>query len=159
MGTLIVFLISCYGVAGLGAKLTTPGLPWLATLRKPAFNPPDKVFGPVWTLLYTLMAFSGWLMMDAPATSAQRSLALTIFATQLALNLLWSLLFFYLRRPAWALVDVVLLLITIWSYVAVVWRVNTVAAALFIPYGLWVAFATILNASIWRLNAQRPESQ
>ena len=154
MGTLIVFLIACYVVAGLGAKLTTPSLPWLATLRKPAFNPPDRVFGPVWSLLYTLMAFSGWLVTDSPA-SAPRSLALTIFAVQLALNLLWSFLFFHLRRPGLALVEIVLLLLAIWSYVAVAWHVNVLAAELFIPYGLWVAFATVLNGSIWRLNARK----
>lgn len=150
--SLIFMLLVCYAIAGIGAQATVPGLPWLETLRKPPFNPPAFVFGPVWAVLYTLIAISGWLTLGVDSDVSGRFTALWIFALQLAFNLLWAFLFFYLRQPGWALVDIVLLLTTIWSYVIVVSPVNVVSAWLFVPYGLWVAFATVLNASFWWLN-------
>lgn len=148
---LAIFVVLCYGAAGLGGALTSPGLPWLATLQKPAFNPPDWVFGPVWTVLYGLMAVSGWLVHATPP-SRRRTQALSVFALQLCLNVAWSGLFFYLHRPGWSFAEVCVLLGTIWFYVVLTWPIERRAAWLFVPYGLWVAFATVLNAAIWRLN-------
>jgi len=148
---LLFFIVVCFGTAGLGGALTTPGLPWLETLQKPAFNPPNWVFGPVWTVLYGLMALSGWLIHSAQP-SRRRTQALIVFALQLCLNLAWSGLFFYLRRPDWSLADICVLLVLIWTYVALAWPIQRRAAWLFVPYGLWVAFATALNAAIWSLN-------
>jgi translocator protein len=145
------FLLLCYGAAAAGSLLTSPGLPWLATLNKPSFNPPNWVFGPVWSLLYTLMAIAGWLVYSAE-DSPRRTLALAIFATQLALNVAWSGLFFYLRQPGWSLVEILGLLAAIWAFVIAARPVSPTASWLFVPYGLWVAFATALNAALWSLN-------
>jgi translocator protein len=148
---LVAFLIVCFVAAGLGGLLTNPGLPWLATLQKPRLNPPDWVFGPVWTTLYTLMAISGWLVFRAqPSTS--RTTALTLFAVQLVLNVAWSAIFFFLRQPGLALIEIVVLWGTIWSYAFFASRASHVASKLFVPYGLWVTFALYLNAGLWFLN-------
>jgi len=147
---LIGFLVLCYGAAALGGWLTLPGLPWLETLKKPEFNPPSWVFGPVWTALYTMMAVSGWFAYEAKPST--RWLSMLLFGTQLGLNVTWSLLFFYLRQPGWSLVEIVVLLIAIWTYVGFHAAISRTAAWLFVPYGLWVGFATLLNFELWRLN-------
>lgn len=145
------FLVLCYGAAAIGSALTTPGIAWMNALNKPFFQPPNWVFGPVWTLLFTMMALSGACVYAAPA-SQSRSRALTLFAIQLVLNVAWSGLFFYARQPFWATVEIVVLLATIWTYVIVAKPASKTASWLFIPYGLWVGFATVLTAGLWVLN-------
>jgi translocator protein len=145
------FLVLCFGAAGIGSALTTPGLSWMGALNKPFFQPPNWVFGPVWTLLYTMMAVSGAFVYAAPA-SAARSRALVLFAIQLALNVAWSGIFFYARQPFWATVEIAFLLAAIWAYVIVAKPASKTAAWLFVPYGLWVGFATVLTAGLWVLN-------
>lgn len=124
---------------------------WYAGLDKPAFNPPDSVFGPVWTMLYILMGISLFLVWKAPAGRA-RNRALAIFWLQLALNFAWSFLFFRFHWIGVALADILL----IWAGVVVMifafGKVHRMAAVLQVPYLLWVSFATALNAAIWKLN-------
>lgn len=149
--TLFGFVVLCFGAAAIGGWLTTPGIPWLATLRQPPFQPPNWIFGPVWSLLYAMMALSGWLVFSQ-ATSPARSVALVLFTVQLILNVGWSFLFFYLRMPLAACFEIVVLLIVLWIYIFTARHVNSLSALLFVPYGLWVGFATILTASLWYLN-------
>jgi translocator protein len=124
---------------------------WYAALDKPVFNPPDWVFGPVWTILYILMGISLYLIWKSPA-SPMRKLALIIFGIQLVLNFAWSFIFFYFQQPGFALIEIVILWFSILAMIIVFHKINRVAAYLQIPYLLWVTFATLLNASIWWLN-------
>ena len=121
---------------------------WFASLAKPPFNPPNWLFAPVWTVLYILVGAAGWLVWTrAPAAAAMR-----LWWAQLVLNFLWSPVFFGLHRIGIALVIISLMLLAIWGFVALTARRLPWAAALFVPYGLWVSFATVLNATFWLLN-------
>ena len=123
---------------------------WYATLAKPAFNPPNWVFGPVWSVLYVMIGVAGWLVW----TSGRSRPAVTLWWVQLALNFLWSPVFFAMHSIGLALIVISLLLGVIWMFVAVTARQCPRAALLFVPYGLWVGFATVLNASLYLLNRQ-----
>ena len=149
---LIFFLLLCYSAAGLGSILTSSSVgTWYAELRKPSFNPPNWIFAPVWSALYFLMALSAWLVWWK-ADWGGASLALTLFFAQLALNVAWSGLFFALRRPGMALIEIVFLLGTIVATAVALRPVSGLAFWLMVPYALWVAFAALLNFKIWRLN-------
>lgn len=137
--------------AALGALATMDVVRgWYATLAKPTFNPPNWVFGPVWTVLYVLMAVSLWLVWRSPAPQA-RTTKIAWFA-MLALNAAWSPLFFGLHRPDLALVDLALYLAALGALTRLLWTQSRLAAWLQLPHLLWVAFAGALNASIWWLN-------
>lgn len=140
------FILACQATGLLGALTTRSGLEtWYQTLRKPSFAPPNWVFGPVWTTLYTMMGLAADRVADDP-------LCLRLFWLQLFLNGLWSFLFFGFRKPGWALVEIVLLWTAIAFCVHAFWPVDKLAAAFFWPYWAWVSFATILNFEFWRLN-------
>jgi len=124
---------------------------WYRTLRRPAFAPPNWVFGPVWTLLYVLMAIAAWQVWQS-APSAMRMCGLALFLVQLALNFAWSWIFFRQHDLGAALAEVVLLWVMIGATTLVFGRVTPVAAWLMAPYWAWVSFATVLNAAYWRLN-------
>lgn len=124
---------------------------WYAGLHKPFFNPPNWIFGPVWTTLYVLMGISLFLIWKAPA-GRTRIRALAIFWVQLALNFAWSFLFFVFHRIGAALVDILLIWVGVAAMILAFGRVRRGAALLQIPYMLWVSFATVLNAAIWRMN-------
>jgi benzodiazapine receptor len=142
----------CLAVGALGALATAQSVgTWYQTLAKPSFNPPDRVFGPVWTALYVLMAVAAWLAWRSAGWRAARP-ALMLFALQLALNLGWSLLFFGARWIGGALVEVVLLWFAIAATIAAFRRHSQWAGILMMPYIAWVTFATALNFAIWRLN-------
>ena len=126
---------------------------WYPSLVKPGFTPPSWVFGPAWTLLYLLMGIALWLVWREAGTDDRARPALLVFAVQLALNALWSVLFFGLRSPALAFAEIVMLWAAITLTIVLFRRVSPLAAALLVPYWLWVGFATLLNGSIWILNA------
>lgn len=148
----VVFLVLCLAVSGIGAAVTATSVgTWYQALQKPPFNPPDWVFAPVWTMLYVLMAIAGWRVWRRVRFKGGRK-ALTVFAVQLVLNLAWSVLFFGLQRIGFALLEIVILLLAIIANTILFWRIDRLAGALFVPYVLWVAFATVLNASLWLLN-------
>jgi tryptophan-rich sensory protein len=138
--------------SGLGQLATFPKLGWYGGLAKPAFNPPNWVFGPVWTTLYALMAFAAWRIMRLP-NSGQRSLALLLFFGQLVLNAAWSWMFFGFNSPLLGLINIIPQLALIVLATIVFYRLDRMAGWLLIPLAVWVAFATILNAAVWRLNA------
>ena len=147
-----LFIALCLGVSALGGLATATSVgTWYQGLQKPPFNPPDWVFAPVWTTLYVLMGTAAWRIWRRRGVEDNR-LALTLFAIQLALNLVWSFLFFGLQRIDLALLEIVLLLLAIAATIALFWPIDRWAAWLLAPYLLWVGFATLLNASLWILN-------
>lgn len=147
------FLLLCLLVSGLGAMITASSVgTWYQSLEKPPFNPPDWVFAPVWTALYLMMAVAGWRAWRAEGPHPGRGAALGIFVFQLGLNLLWSALFFGARRPDCAMIEIAVLLVVIVVNALLFWRIDRPAGVLFVPYVLWVAYASALNAAIWRLN-------
>jgi tryptophan-rich sensory protein len=146
---LVVWLGVCFAAPALGSA-TGPG-EWYLQLQKPSWNPPGWVFGPVWTVLYVTMAVAAWMVWRRGSLRTQR-LPLGLFLGQLALNALWTPLFFGLRNPGLALVDIALLWLALLATIAAFWRTHRVAAALLLPYLAWVSFAAFLNFTIWQLN-------
>ena len=144
------FLAICLGACAFGAAFP-PG-EWHAALEKPSWNPPNWLFGPVWTLLYIMIATSGWLVWKREGFAGAK-LAFAVFAAQLALNALWSYLFFGLHRPDLAFFNIVLLWVMIAITIMLFRRHDQLAAALLLPYLAWVTFASALNLSLWRLNS------
>lgn len=141
------------GVAAIGGWATASSVAtWYVTLDKPGFNPPNAVFGPVWTALYILMAVAAWRVWRSETVRTRRRAALTLYGVQLALNLAWSLLFFGLRRPDLAMIDIALLLAAVIATGAAFWRIDRPAGLMMVPYAAWVGFASALNFAIWRLN-------
>ena len=136
-------------IAATGA-IAPPGA-WYAGLAKPPFNPPAWVFGPAWTTLYLMIAVATWRLWRA-APSPARTRALRLNAVQLALNALWTPIFFGLQQPGLALAEIVLMWLAILATILAAWRVDRLASALLWPYLGWVSFATTLNAAIWWLN-------
>ncbi len=148
---LIAFLGVCLAAGGLGSIPTAKGVcEWYPTLRKPPGTPPSWVFGPVWTALYVLMAVSAWLVWRQYGWGAQP--ALLIFFAQLALNLAWSGIFFGARLPGFALVEIVILWLSILFTAFIFFRLDAPAAYLLVPYLVWVTYAAYLNLGIWVLN-------
>lgn len=144
------WLALCFSAASLGA-IFLPG-EWYAALKKPVWNPPGWIFGPVWTALYAMMAVAAWLVGQRDGVTAQRR-PLALFLTQLALNAAWTPLFFGLHRPDLAFAAIVLLWLMLAATLAAFRPVSRVAAWLLAPYLVWVSFATALNYVLWRLNA------
>lgn len=136
--------------AGIVGSLFPPG-EWYAALDKPSWNPPNGVFAPVWTTLYVLMGIAAWLVWRRAGFAGART-ALLLFAAQLALNALWSALFFGLQNPLAAFLELLVLWGVIVATLVRFWRVTPAAGALLIPYVCWVSFAGVLNFVIWRLN-------
>ena len=143
------WVLLCFAAASLGG-LFGPG-EWYGTLKKPSWNPPGWVFGPVWTALYTTMAVAAWLVWRQGGWGKQCK-ALFIFLVQLALNALWTPLFFGFHRPGVAFAEIVLLWLAIAATLKAFRPVSRVAAWLIVPYLAWVSFAAALNLTLWRLN-------
>jgi benzodiazapine receptor len=151
--SLVVAVVIPLVVGGLGGAATAPAIPtWYEGLNKPPWNPPNWVFGPVWTALYILMGVAAWLVWRQGWDNPQVQVALTIFGVQLLLNLFWSLIFFGWRSPSWAALEIVVLWGFILATTALFYRVESVAGLLLIPYQLWVTFAAVLNVTVWQLN-------
>jgi tryptophan-rich sensory protein len=150
---LFAAILICFAAAGLGGLVTTPQIPgWYADLAKPSWTPPDWIFGPVWTLLYLMMAVAAWLVWRQ-AGFREAKLPLALFAIQLGLNSLWSMLFFGLQNPGAAAVEIILLWAAILATLIAFWKRSPWAGGLLVPYLAWVSFAAVLNVAIWRLNA------
>ncbi|HEX9182180.1 MAG TPA: TspO/MBR family protein [Burkholderiales bacterium] len=149
---LALFIAINVAVSALGGWATSASVgTWYQTLAKPAFNPPDWIFAPVWSALYLMIAIAGWRAWRRGAGRELR-LGMTIYAVQLALNLSWSFVFFGARLIGPALAVIVTLLAAILANAALFWRLDRAAGALLVPYAAWVSFATLLNAALWRLN-------
>ena len=143
------WVLLCFTAAFLGG-IFMPG-DWYLSLKKPSWNPPGWIFGPVWTALYTMMAVSAWLVWKRGGFAAQRR-PLSFFLIQLALNAAWTPLFFGLHWTGAAFVEIVLLWLAIAATLGAFYPVSRVAGWLMVPYLAWVSFAAILNFTLWRLN-------
>jgi translocator protein len=148
---ILIAALAASAVALLGATVTELG-PWYQALRKPPWQPPDWLFGPVWTVIFALAALSGVIAWRKAPNRTAREWILALFALNGFLNILWSLLFFRLKLPDWALMEVVALWLSILLPIVVLARFSRSASVLLVPYLAWVTFAGVLNLSIVRLN-------
>ncbi len=147
------FLAVTFAAAAAGGMANARAVAeWYPALTKPEWTPPAWLFGPVWTLLYATMGIAAWLVWRQHGFRGARP-AHTLYAIQLALNAAWSWLFFGFRMPGAAFAEILVLLASIGATTVLFWRARRAAGLLFIPYLLWVAFATVLNLAIWRMNA------
>lgn len=150
---LVVCLVLCYGIAAVGALTTASSVAtWYATLAKPAWTPPNIVFPIAWNILYALMALSLWLLWDRSEAGALRTRAITLFLVQLALNAIWSPVFFGARAIWSGLAVLLLLIVVVILTIRAAWPVHRTAAALLLPYLLWISYASTLNAGIGIMN-------
>ena len=145
---LLGFISLCFTIAFLGSVTTKQGLtPWYAQLHKASWNPPAWVFPPVWTVLYTMIAISGWMIFKAHK-SRKRDKAMRLYFAQLFFNGLWSLVFFYFQQPVLALLDLSLILFFLGLTLQATWPVSKNATWLLVPYAIWSVYAFSLNGAI-----------
>jgi translocator protein len=151
---IIISIVVCVLVGVLSSFATRSSVTtWFLTIEKPFFNPPSWVFAPVWTLLYIMMGYAFGLVWSSDFKDKKEiKNAMIIFGVQLALNALWSILFFGLRNPLLAFIEILLLWLMIYETIKVFKPFDNLASKLLYPYLTWVSFATILNGSIWWLN-------
>lgn len=147
------WLVLVFAFAALGAVGSSDAPTFYAQLNKPTWAPPASVFGPVWSVLYLLMAVAAWLVWRQ-ADHPGRKPALGLFVVQLAANALWSWTFFAWRTGAGAFADVVLMLVLIVATMAAFWRIRRASAVLMLPYLAWVSFASVLTWTVWQANPQ-----
>lgn len=152
MWTPVIIAAGTAILLGAAGGLLTPIGPWYRNLRKPSLQPPDWLFGPAWTIILGLAAWSAVIAWNAAEGEAERTAVIILFATNAVCHLLWSPLFFKLRRPDWALVEVVFLWASLVALVIGLWPISPKASLLILPYLLWVSFASWLNWAIVRLN-------
>ncbi|OYY91459.1 MAG: TspO protein [Sphingomonas sp. 28-66-16] len=148
-------VIVAIGVAvflGAAGGLMTPIGPWYRNLKKPSLQPPNWLFGPAWTIILGLAAWSAITAWYAADTPAEHTRVLGLFATNAVCHFLWSPLFFRARRPDWALIEVVFLWVSLALLVVLLWPISNFASLLIVPYLLWVSFAAWLNSAIVKLN-------
>lgn len=146
----VAFVIS-FATAGIGGALTDLG-PWYQALKQPDWKPPDAAFGVIWSTIFTLGAFSGWLAWRQAPMLRERLVVLAVFLINLCLNILWSWLFFVQHRPDWSLVELYFLWASIVAMMVVSWRHSRLAAVLLVPYLAWVTTAGFLNQANIQLN-------
>ncbi|MES2812502.1 MAG: TspO/MBR family protein [Bacteroidota bacterium] len=149
-----IAVVVCLAVGYLSSIPTRESIEnWYPTIQKPFFNPPDWVFAPVWTILYIMMGIAcGIIWTNHQKKNADTKNALMTFVFQLILNALWSLLFFGLKNPLLAFIEIILLWLVIYETIKSFTKIDTRTGKLLYPYLIWVSFATILNGSIWYLN-------
>jgi tryptophan-rich sensory protein len=153
---ILIVVVTCLAIGYFSGMATQSSIKtWFPTLVKPSFNPPNWIFAPVWSMLYIMMGIAAGLVWNRLELSNDKELvkkSLVFFAIQLGLNALWSVLFFGLRNPMLALIEIVLLWLMIYETYIKFGKIDKIAGYLFLPYLAWVSFATVLNASIWWLN-------
>lgn len=150
---LMISILICQSAGFIGSFFTVSSVStWYLTISKPFFNPPSWLFGPVWISLYLLMGISLYLIWNKEINNKQSKIAVKVFGLQLVLNSLWSIIFFGLRNPLFAFIEIILLWITIIFTIKYFYKISKKASYLLIPYILWVSFAAILNFSIYYLN-------
>lgn len=150
---LAAWLAVSFITAAIGSIASVQAGPFYAALVRPDWAPPPDVFGPVWSILYALMGIAAWLVWRVGGFRAARA-ALVLFLVQLAVNALWSWLFFAWHLGALAFVDILLLWALVLATLVAFWRIRPWAGALLVPYLLWISFAAALNLSVWQLNPQ-----
>lgn len=151
---LIASIIICQLAGFIGSLFTSPAIPtWYETLRKPSFNPPNWLFSPVWITLFLLMGISLFLVWKKGMKERIVKVGLSLFAIQLMLNILWSILFFGLKSPLLAFIEIIILWFAILLTILKFFKISKPAGLLLLPYILWVSFAAFLNFFLWNLNA------
>lgn len=150
----LIFSIAMSQTAGIvGSLFTAPAIPaWYASLNKPSFSPPNWLFGPVWVTLYALMGVALYLVWRNGLSEQKIKFAFWFFIAHLFMNAIWSIIFFGLQSPFWALVDIVVMWVMILVLIIKFWEINKTSSVLLVPYFFWVSFASVLNFAIWRLN-------
>lgn len=149
----LVAVLPVVAVAVSASLVTQPNIPtWYAGLAKPSFTPPNWAFPVAWTILYAMMAYALWRILSLPENRPSRRAAIIAFFVQLTLNGTWSFAFFGSKSPVAGLVVIVALIAAILATIRTFWRLDRTAALLLVPYLAWVAYATLLNGTIWRLN-------
>lgn len=150
--SIIISIIIAQAAGLIGSVFTASSVQtWYVNLVKPTWTPPSWLFGPVWITLYVFMGIAAYLIWQSRKMPGAK-LALYVYGIQLCLNALWSIIFFGLKNPGFAFVEIIILLIFIIITAALFWRINKIAGVLFLPYIVWVSFAAFLNYAIWRLN-------
>ncbi|MFM9825531.1 TspO/MBR family protein [Flavobacterium sp.] len=151
---ILVVVVTCLAIGYFSGMVTRSAITtWYPTLVKPSFNPPNWIFAPVWSMLYVMMGVAAGLVWNRIESEKELvKKALVVFAVQLALNALWSFLFFGLKNPMLAGIEIIILWLMIFETYIQFSKINKIAGYLFIPYLLWVSFAMVLNGSIWWLN-------
>lgn len=149
----IICLIIPLSIGALGGFFTMEAVKtWYTTLNKPSFNPPNYLFGPVWSTLYAIMGIASYLIWKRRKVAENYTLAASVYFIQLVLNLMWSFIFFYQQQIGLALIEIIILLVAIIANSILFYRINKVAGLLYLPYIMWVSFATVLTYSIYMLN-------
>ena len=139
-------------IGGISGYATATNITdWYLTINKPSFNPPNYLFGPVWTTLYILMGISLFIILQSPINEFRKK-AITVFCVQLLLNFCWSFIFFKFQLLGLAFVEIIIIWFSIITMIIIFYKINKTAAFLQIPYLLWVSFASVLNGYIWILN-------
>ena len=150
---LIICIVVCEGVGIIAGIATSKSIgEWYLYLNKPSFNPPNWIFGPVWTLLYLMMGISVYLIWKEGINFDGVNTAIVVFAVHLIINGLWSFVFFLWKSTGWGLVVILTLWLLIVICIILFYKINSTSAILLIPYLLWVSFASVLNWSLWKLN-------
>ena len=154
LSKILLYIVICEVAGIVGGIFTSKSIPsWYRKLKKPKINPPGWIFGPVWTLLYALMGISIAIVLSINSGFfIAQKFGIMLFWTQLGLNILWGIIFFGLKKPGLAFLEILLLWITIAATIYEFFFVSSLAAWLLVPYLLWVSFAGVLNFLIWRLN-------
>lgn len=151
--SITIFLCLSFLAGGIGSIFTARSVKtWYAALEKPPFNPPSWVFAPVWTVLYILIALSGWIIWQNRSKPQSRML-LYLFGLQLFLNALWTVIFFGWHQMGWAFVEIIILTIIVGTYTLFSRNVSQTASLLFVPYWIWLVFAGYLNLTLWLINS------
>ena len=150
---LVIAILACEVIGFTSGLIGSAGMNvWFDNLQKPSWNPPNYLFGPVWTFLYVLMGIAFWLIWKNETPESNKRNAYTVFAMQLFLNFCWSIIFFRFQSPFFALIEILLLLAMILLTAYHFAKISKTAAYLLIPYALWVSFASVLNYTLWSLN-------
>lgn len=150
---LLVCILACFVAAGIGSLFTFKAVQhWYPGLKKPRFTPPNWAFGPVWTILYILMAISVFFIWEKGLSANGMLIAFVLFWIQLALNALWSIVFFGMKAKGGGVIIIISLWIIILATIIASFRVSTLAGVLLIPYIVWVSIAAYLNIGVWGLN-------
>jgi tryptophan-rich sensory protein len=154
---LIIAIAIPLAVGGISGFFTVTGVEsWYQTINKPSWNPPNWIFGPVWTTLYVMMGIALYLVWKSDSSDMLKKTAIILFAVQLSLNFFWSFIFFNQQQPGWALVEIIVMWVFILLTIFAFAQVSKPAAWLLVPYISWVSFAAILNYTIWKLNTPIP---
>ena len=150
---LVVSIIACFAAAGIGSLFTFKAIPtWYASLKKPPYTPPNWAFGPVWTVLYILMAIAVFFVWQKGLSTNGVLPAFILFWIQLVLNALWSVIFFGMKSKGGGVITIIVLWLLILASIITSFRVSGWAGAFLIPYIVWVSIASYLNIGVWRLN-------